>query len=142
MIGKNIVEIRKRKNLSLSELAERACISKSYLSNIEREINQNPSILMLRKISIALNVNLEEVLDSGDYSRSSSFPIEKEWIEFVHDLQSSGMKKEQIHEYKTIMEFIRWQNVQKTDKEWKEGNLNDRTYTHPPSGGRDEPCGN
>ncbi|MGP4074895.1 helix-turn-helix domain-containing protein [Halobacillus sp. K22] len=106
------MKIRKRKNLSLSELAERACISKSYLSNIEREINQNPSILMIRKISIALNVDIEEVLNSSKSLQNYSLPIEKEWIEFVYDLQSSGMKKDQIQEYKSIMEFIRWQNLQ------------------------------
>ena len=44
MIGKNIYWLRKEKGLTLSELAERANIAKSYLSNIERNINQNPSI--------------------------------------------------------------------------------------------------
>ena len=36
MIGKNILRIRKGRALSLTELAERANIAKSYLSNIER----------------------------------------------------------------------------------------------------------
>ena len=43
MIGKNIAEIRKKRGYTLSELAELANISKSYLSNIERNINKNPS---------------------------------------------------------------------------------------------------
>ena len=49
MIGKNIYWLRKEKGLTLSELAERANVAKSYLSNIERDINQNPSIQYSRK---------------------------------------------------------------------------------------------
>ena len=49
MIGKNIYLLRKEKGLTLSELAERANIAKSYLSNIERNINQNPSIQIVEK---------------------------------------------------------------------------------------------
>lgn len=39
MLGKNIYQFRKKRGLTLSELAERAGVSKSYLSNIERNIN-------------------------------------------------------------------------------------------------------
>ena len=49
MIGKNIAEIRKRRGYTLSELAGLANISKSYLSNIERNINTNPSLQVMNK---------------------------------------------------------------------------------------------
>ena len=54
MIGKNIYLLRKEKGLTLSELAERANIAKSYLSNMERNINQNPSIQIVEKIAQVL----------------------------------------------------------------------------------------
>lgn len=44
MIGNKIYKFRKQRGLSISELAERAKISKSYLSNIERNLNSNPPI--------------------------------------------------------------------------------------------------
>ncbi|MGQ4665879.1 helix-turn-helix domain-containing protein [Metabacillus halosaccharovorans] len=39
-----ICESRKQKGLTLSEVAKQAKISKSYLSNIERNLNLNPSL--------------------------------------------------------------------------------------------------
>jgi XRE family transcriptional regulator of biofilm formation len=36
----------------------------------------------------------------------------------VHELKETGIDKEQLQEYKTILEFIKWQNQQsgETDK--------------------------
>ncbi|MDQ0198778.1 helix-turn-helix domain-containing protein [Neobacillus ginsengisoli] len=109
MIGKNIYEIRKKKGLTLSELAEKAGISKSYLSNIERNLNQNPSIQVMKKISLVLNVDLEILLKSETNVENHQVP-DKEWIDLVHELKESGIEKEQLQEYKTLIEFIKWQN--------------------------------
>ncbi|MCM3600547.1 helix-turn-helix domain-containing protein [Robertmurraya korlensis] len=114
MIGKNIYQIRKRKGLSLSELAERAKISKSYLSNIERNLNQNPSINMIEKIASVLDVDMQVLL----YSNTNGDPrttLEREWIDFVQQLKDSGIEKEQIEEYKTLIEFIQWKNEKNED---------------------------
>lgn len=54
MIGSNISELRKKKGMTLTELARRAKVSKSYLSNIERNLNQNPSIYVIEKIAAEL----------------------------------------------------------------------------------------
>lgn len=107
MIGKNIYKIRKDKGLSLSELAERAKISKSYLSNIERNLNQNPSINMIEKIATVLDVELQ-VLLADEKSRDPRSTIESEWIDFVHELKESGVGKEHLEEYRTLIEFINW----------------------------------
>ena len=64
MIGKNIYEIRKQRGFTLSELAERAKISKSYLSNIERNINKNPSIQVIKKIAMVLEIDLKALLNT------------------------------------------------------------------------------
>ena len=58
MIGNNIYRIRKQRGLTLSELAKKALISKSYLSNIERNLNKNPSIQVMEKIAAVLHVDL------------------------------------------------------------------------------------
>ncbi|GAE95079.1 regulator [Gracilibacillus boraciitolerans JCM 21714] len=44
MIGQKIQNLRKRKRMSLSEVAEQAGVAKSYLSSIERGLQSNPSI--------------------------------------------------------------------------------------------------
>lgn len=106
MIGRNIYEIRMKKGLTLSELAERASISKSYLSNIERNLNQNPSIQVVKKIAHVLNIDLKVLLKTeatDEYQQQQ----DKEWIEIINELKKSGIEKQ---EYKTLIEFIKWQN--------------------------------
>jgi len=109
MIGNNIHEIRKKQGLTLSELAEKANISKSYLSNIERNLNQNPSIHIIKKIAEVLDVDLRKLLGSNINEAAQPY-FESEWIEFINELKKSGIEKEQIKEYKTIFEFIKWKN--------------------------------
>jgi XRE family transcriptional regulator, master regulator for biofilm formation len=107
MIGSNIYKIRKRRGLSLSELSDRARISKSYLSNIERSLNQNPSIQILEKIAAVLDVELKELIrPDGVLGIDQHF--EKEWVDFIQELKDTGIHKEEIHEYKTLIEFIKW----------------------------------
>ncbi|MED1205203.1 helix-turn-helix domain-containing protein [Heyndrickxia acidicola] len=111
MIGKNIYEIRKRKKLSLSSLAERAGISKSYLSNIERNVHQNPSIQVLNKIAKILEVDLVTLVGNDVNSRPKKEDIpDNEWMEIVNKMKETGIEKEQIEEYKTLIEFIKWKN--------------------------------
>ncbi|MDP4083174.1 MAG: helix-turn-helix domain-containing protein [Bacillota bacterium] len=109
MIGKNILEIRKKKGYTLSELADRAGISKSYLSNIERNLNMNPSIHVMKNIAIVLEVDLKILLKT-EASHEEQVNSDSEWIELVKELKDSGIEKDQIHEYKTLIEFIKWQN--------------------------------
>ncbi|MEH7096679.1 helix-turn-helix domain-containing protein [Neobacillus vireti] len=107
MIGSNIYEIRRKRGFTLSELAQRAKISKSYLSNIERNINKNPSIEVLKKIALVLNVDLKTLLGSDDLEEPT---LDSEWIDFVNELKESGIEKEKIKEYKALLEFIRWKS--------------------------------
>lgn len=114
MIGKNIRRLRKEQGLTLSELAERAGIAKSYLSNIERNINQNPSIQVLEKIAAVLHVDIHVLL--GIKSEHQVQP-ENEWLSFIQDLQDSGVEKEDLDEYRTVIEFIKWKNEKGRQRE-------------------------
>lgn len=109
MIGTNIKAIREKRNYTLSELAERAQISKSYLSNIERNLNQNPSIQIIDRIAAVLEVDFRTLL--GVKAINELLP-EDEWIEFVNELKKSGVVKEQLPEYKTVIEFVKWKREQ------------------------------
>jgi transcriptional regulator with XRE-family HTH domain len=110
MIGKNIYKIRKQRGFTLSELAERTGISKSYLSNIERNLKQNPSIHVVEKIALVLKVELKTLLKiSSDMEAKQQ--LEKEWLDFICELKNTGIDKERIHEYKILIDFIKWHNT-------------------------------
>lgn len=109
MIGKNIYNLRKQKGYTLSELAERAGVSKSYLSSIERDLKQNPSIQVVEKVASVFEVDLETLLNM-DVDPEKKQLIETEWLEFVHELKEAGVDKERINNYKILIEFIRWHN--------------------------------
>lgn len=110
MIGKNIYEIRKRRGLTLTELAERAGIAKSYLSNIERNLNQNPSINVIEKISNVLQVDLKTLLSFDTSAQAENSTLDSDWIELAKELKDSGLDKADIEEYKTLIEFIKWRS--------------------------------
>jgi XRE family transcriptional regulator, master regulator for biofilm formation len=106
MIGKNIQEIRIKKGLTLSELAEKANISKSYLSNIERELNDNPSIQVVEKISKVLGVDFRTLLGT----ETENNKLENDYIDLIKELVEIGIGREELREYKKVFEFVKWKN--------------------------------
>lgn len=61
-IGKNLKKLRKEKQLTQVELADRAKISSNYYARIERD-EENPSLELLKDIAKALKVKSSEILD-------------------------------------------------------------------------------
>ena len=57
LLGGKVRELRKAKQMSLADVAEKTGISIGYLSQIERD-KSNPSVKMLHDISRALDVNI------------------------------------------------------------------------------------
>jgi mannose-6-phosphate isomerase-like protein (cupin superfamily) len=65
-LGENLRSIRLQKKMTLQELSQVAKVSKSQLSQIERNVSV-PTVLKLQKITEALNVKLSNVLpENGD----------------------------------------------------------------------------
>lgn len=58
-VGKRIVELRERKNISTNKLANLAGISQSYLRDIEMG-KKNPTVEMLSYICFALDISLQD----------------------------------------------------------------------------------
>ena len=96
MIGKRVQRLRLKRGLSLSELAKRAAVSKSYLSTIERDVQSNPSIQFLEKIADVLNVQADYFLQET---------LDDEWYALVREAMESGVSKEQFREF---LEFNKW----------------------------------
>lgn len=104
MIGKRVKELRMERGLSLTELAERAGVAKSYLSSIERDIQSNPSIHFLEKICAVLDVPIETFLNVGKHPQHE---LDAEWLGLVREAMMSGISKEQFLEF---LEYNKWRN--------------------------------
>ena len=61
-LARKVKKFRKERNLTQLQLAEKAGVAQSFLSNIENGL-QSPSLKSLEKISNALNVSLNNLLD-------------------------------------------------------------------------------
>ncbi len=59
-LGKRIAFLRKQRHMSQLDLSIESEVAKSYLSDLERG-ERNPSVLVLNKIALGLNVTLEEL---------------------------------------------------------------------------------
>lgn len=105
MIGQRIKQYRLQRKLSLSELAERAGIAKSYLSSIERNLQSNPSIQFLEKIAGVLNIPVNTLIHDDEEEASIGSELDSDWAMLVRDAMKSGVSKEQFREY---LEFNQW----------------------------------
>ena len=59
--GKNLKEIRLKKDLSQGDLARILSVHRSYISGLERG-RRNPSLLTVHKVAKALGVSTNELL--------------------------------------------------------------------------------
>lgn len=86
MLGSRLKEIREKKNITINELSQRSSVSKSYISSIERGLQQNPSLEIIQKLSSALDVSLDAVLLEGDEELA-------EWITPLKQAIEGGLTK-------------------------------------------------
>lgn len=105
MIGERIREFRKMKQISLSELADRAGVAKSYLSSIERNIQSNPSIQFLEKISSVLDVPVNSLLNTNEDDTSVDQELDHDWEQLVREAMASGVSKQ---EFRQFLEYNKW----------------------------------
>ncbi|MCU9614509.1 helix-turn-helix domain-containing protein [Caldibacillus lycopersici] len=106
MIGDRVKNLRLERKMSLSELAEKAGVAKSYISSIERNLQSNPSIQFLEKISNVLHVPIDYFLNEDP---TNSETLDSEWVKIVQEAMNSGVSKEQFREF---LEFNKWRRSQ------------------------------
>ncbi|MBA2175475.1 helix-turn-helix transcriptional regulator [Halobacillus locisalis] len=61
-LGEKIKFLRTEKGLSVNEFSRLSNVSKSYISNIERGVQKNPSLIVLNKLAKTLGVPLDELI--------------------------------------------------------------------------------
>jgi len=61
LVGRNVLRIRKSKDMTQEELAEISGFSQQYISGLEKG-QRNPTVVTIYELSVALNVNYIELL--------------------------------------------------------------------------------
>ncbi|MDM5187577.1 helix-turn-helix domain-containing protein [Bacillus sp. DX4.1] len=107
MIGERIKRLRLQRGISLTELAEKAGVAKSYISSIERNLQKNPSIQFLEKIANVLQIPVDILLHDETTPENQ---LDSEWTTLVKEAMNSGVSKEQFREF---LEFTKWKKNQK-----------------------------
>ena len=59
-LGMRVRYLREQKKMTLEDLSFEANVNKNYLSDLERG-NRNPTVKILERIALALNISLEEL---------------------------------------------------------------------------------
>lgn len=113
MVGERLRELRQEKGYSISELAELAGVSKSYLSYIERDVQKNPSLQFLKKIALTLEIEVEDLLGSSPTAAnySKEFIFDEEWSKLLHKAIEEGMSKNDFREFRDYLKFQKWKNT-------------------------------
>lgn len=62
MLAQNVKQLRRKNKLSQEDLAKKAGITYSTLIKIESGANKNPTLDTLKKISLALNKTIDELI--------------------------------------------------------------------------------
>ncbi|WP_260284816.1 helix-turn-helix domain-containing protein [Peribacillus aracenensis] len=94
MIGYRVKSLREERKMSISELSARSGVAKSYISSLERNLQTNPTILVLEKIARILCIKVDALLnEQADNS------IDEEWMEIMQDVMGSGISKEEMREF-------------------------------------------
>ncbi|MEH7252820.1 helix-turn-helix domain-containing protein [Neobacillus niacini] len=110
MIGDRVKKLRLEKKMSLSELAEQAGVAKSYLSSLERNLQSNPSIQFLEKISSVLHVPVDHLINE----QTNKEELDNDWMSIVKEAMDSGVSKEQFRDF---LEFNKWRINQNNTEE-------------------------
>ena len=108
LIGEKIKQLRQEKNMSISELAEKAGVAKSYVSSMERNLQSNPSIQFIEKIGNVLGASVNEIL-RDDQAADIEEHLDGDWLKIVQEAMDSGVTKEQFKEY---LAFNKWRKKQ------------------------------
>lgn len=107
MIGDRVRSLREESLLSISELAEKSGVAKSYISSLERNIKMNPSINVLEKISKGLGVPLEKIVIPD----KNIHRIDSEWINMLQTAINRGLTKKQFEHF--ILNRLEEENISK-----------------------------
>ncbi|WP_138752524.1 helix-turn-helix domain-containing protein [Paenibacillus sinopodophylli] len=111
MIGERIKSLREKKGYSITKLADLAGVSKSYLSYIERNMQNNPSLQVMAKIAAPLDSNIEYLLGKEILpKRNQEETLDEEWRAIIKNAVDEGMSKGDFQALKDLVQSNMWKN--------------------------------
>ncbi|MBR6700842.1 MAG: helix-turn-helix transcriptional regulator [Firmicutes bacterium] len=112
-IGSRIRSERKKQNLTLKKLAEKADISVSYLGDIEKE-RSKPSIDRLKDIALALDKSISYFVDDSSFSEeeNSYLPMDEETQTLINELMAADGFKDILEGFRG---FTDWSEREKAE---------------------------
>jgi XRE family transcriptional regulator, master regulator for biofilm formation len=122
MIGLRIRSLREKKGYSISELAMRAGISKSYLSQIERNLQVNPSLHLLSKLARTLDATLDDLIGDEQEDIRNNEQLDRDWAVLIKGAIEKGMSKE---DFKELSDYIRFKHLQQINNSRPSGSKED-----------------
>ncbi|MDQ8735940.1 helix-turn-helix domain-containing protein [Paenibacillus sp. LHD-38] len=121
MIGERIKSLREKKGYSITKLADLAGVSKSYLSYIERNMQNNPSLQVMAKIAAPLDSNIEYLLGEEHLPKlNHDEMLDEEWRSIIKNAVDEGMSK---GDFQTLKDLIR-------SNMWKENRPETNLYSN------------
>ena len=100
-IGQNIAELRKAKNLTQRELADKLGVSQSHVARWETERSQ-PREKALEELAAALDASVEEIRLGGKDSLKIALDIEdKELLSLLQELKN--LSSTEVEALKTVL---------------------------------------
>ncbi|SFM04457.1 helix-turn-helix domain-containing protein [Salibacterium qingdaonense] len=116
MLGHKLKSYRKKQGLSLSDLSQLTSISKSYLSYIERNVKQNPSIDVLKKIAAVMDITVEELIeDTLPEFQNEEVLLDEEWVLLIEQAIQEGVSKEQFKHFQDYIKYVNWTKQNKNN---------------------------
>ena len=95
-VGNRIKDIRKKKSLTITELAKYTDLSVGYLSNIERN-QTSPTLRNLSTICSALNISLRDIITAVSYTHLDVYKRQKGYRHlFVVEEEQGAWGKEYV----------------------------------------------
>ncbi|SNS62654.1 XRE family transcriptional regulator, master regulator for biofilm formation [Bacillus sp. OK838] len=94
MIGYRVKSLREERKMSISELSTKSGVAKSYISSLERNLQTNPTILVLEKIARILCIKVDALLNE-----QADKVMDEEWMAIMQDVMGSGISKEEMREF-------------------------------------------
>ena len=106
--GAYIRELRIKQGLGQRELAKKVGIAASYLNDIEKEKRTAPKINIIKKLSVLLNANNDDLNDLAGISKKSVAPDIGEYIEsnpkiisLIRTIKENNLNDNQINDIET-----------------------------------------
>jgi mannose-6-phosphate isomerase-like protein (cupin superfamily)/DNA-binding Xre family transcriptional regulator len=104
-LGENLRSIRLQKKMTLEELSQVSKVSKSQLSQIERNVSV-PTVVKLQKITEALNVKFSNVLPENGDSASDAYSDNNEENSKRISVVRKGERKKMVMPWGAMYEML------------------------------------